>query len=204
MQSDHSTQTTWPRTATDYARVTEQASARAGSEADREARSLALVEALWEAFGSARGPDDRGYSWVGVYYGPGQMLPSRYAGDGDAVVPAGSMLLGPCRNKPACSPIGLQGMCGKSWMERVSVVVDDVRTLGEGYIACDPKDQSELVVPLFEPGSGADEGPACWGVLDIDSYALGAFLPEEASWLEQACIRLGLSVPGVWSPLLRL
>lgn len=195
MRTDHSTKTTWPRTAADYARVAEQALARVRADADREARSSALIDALWQAFGSASGPEDRGYSWVGVYYGPGQRLPARFAGDGDAVVPTGSMRLGPCRNKPACSPIGLQGMCGKSWRERVSVVIDDVRTLGEHYIACDPKDQSELVVPLFEPDPSGGAEPNCWGVLDMDSYAVGAFTADEAAWLEQACLRLGLRCP---------
>ena len=37
-------------------------------------------------------------------------------------------------------------------MERIvgTLIVDDVATLGAGYVACDPRDLSEIVVPCFD------------------------------------------------------
>lgn len=111
-----------------------------------------MVDLLWDAFHA------QGVSWVGFYTCDG----------GD------EMLLGPRRDKPACSPIGLYGACGRAYRERVALVVRDVQALGAGYIACDPRDRSELVVPLFEPDG------RCWGVLDMDSFEAGAFDETDA------------------------
>jgi len=137
----------------------------AGTSGSREARMRAAVDALWE------GLADAGVSWVGFYVGEGAQ-----------------MILGPCRDKPACSPIGLHGMCGCAWVERTPLVVRDVRTLGEGYIACDPRDLSEVVVPLF-----ADDG-SCWGVLDADSFDIGSFDISDAAALTELMVVAGLSV----------
>ncbi|MGP1346002.1 MAG: GAF domain-containing protein [Phycisphaerales bacterium] len=180
----------WPRTEADYNAALDNARARIAPHHDRDQRAEALIHALWEAFGSAEGPTDRGYSWVGIYYAPAQPIPPRYAGDARATVPDDQMLLGPCRNKPACSPIGLQGMCGRSFLERAPIIVDDVRTLGTNYIACDPRDQSELVIPLID---AATDTP--WGVLDIDSYATSAFIDDECRWLGQIIHALALTSP---------
>lgn len=84
-----------------------------------------------------------------------------------------------CREpKPACSPIGLQGMCGRGWRERKTFIVPDVKVLGENYIACDARDISELVVPIYDLESGTPE--VCIGVFDVDSYARGAFTEQDA------------------------
>ncbi|MFQ5806497.1 MAG: GAF domain-containing protein [Phycisphaerae bacterium] len=116
-------------------------------EGDRQRRVRVFVDALWDALSSA------GVSWVGFY------LHQRND----------KLVLGPHRNKPACSPIGLHGACGRAFTEKRPLVVRDVSDLGENYIACDPRDRSEVVIPLLEPDG------ACWGVLDLDSYDLGAF-----------------------------
>jgi L-methionine (R)-S-oxide reductase len=126
------------------------------------------VDAMWEALGS------RGISWIGFYL----KVPGK-----------DEMVLGPRRDKPACSPIGLHGMCGRCWKERRPIIVQDVATLGEGYIACDPHDRSELVIPLLEPDG------SCWGVLDADSYDQGSFDESDALGLRQAAERAGLSRP---------
>jgi len=128
----------------------------------------AAVDALWEAFGG------RGYSWVGFY-----------------TIRAGAeeMILGPRRDKPACSPIGLHGMCGFAWRERRSVVVPDVRRLGGNYVACDPRDMAEVVVPLLEADG------ACWGVLDADSFEVDAFNARDAIGLARVVERAALSAP---------
>jgi putative methionine-R-sulfoxide reductase with GAF domain len=47
--------------------------------------------------------------------------------------------------------------------------VRDVGTLGASYIACDPRDRSEIVVPLVE------QDGTCGAVLDLDSHEVGAF-----------------------------
>jgi L-methionine (R)-S-oxide reductase len=124
------------------------------------------VDLLWGALGSS------GVSWIGFYErGPGP----------------GEMTL-VCREpKPACSPIGLHGMCGKGMQERRPFIVPDVRTLGANYVACDPRDQSEVVVPLL-----AADG-SCDAVLDADSYDLGAFDDHDARGLARVLVALGLS-----------
>lgn len=148
----------------------------------RLTRMRLLVDALWERFGGGEARHGRGYSWVGFYLGPGQ----RMEDDGRTVGPD-EMLLGPCRNKPACSPIGLHGACGRAWREHTALVVRDVSFLGADYVACDPRDMSELVVPCFSRDG------SCWGVLDVDSHEIGAFTQHDAEALEALLNREGLS-----------
>jgi putative methionine-R-sulfoxide reductase with GAF domain len=136
--------------------------------AEREAAMQRAVDAMWELLGP------RGVSWIGFYL----KVPGRE-----------EMVLGPRRDKPACSPIGLHGMCGRSWREGRAIIVDDVATLGAGYIACDPRDRSELVIPLFDPDG------ACWGVLDADSYETASFGEDDVAALREAVERAGLSAP---------
>ncbi|MBK7404835.1 MAG: GAF domain-containing protein [Phycisphaerales bacterium] len=128
----------------------------------------AIVDALWDRFSG------RGYSWVGFYT----------KADG-----RDEMLLSERRDKPACSPIGLHGMCGLAWKARRSVVVHDVRELGDNYVACDPRDMAEVVVPLLDA-----EG-RCWGVLDVDSFEVGAFDRRDALGLAALLERCGLTEP---------
>ena len=118
---------------------------------DRTARMTALVDLLWEEL------SPNGLSWIGFYLDqPDQAEETR-------------LILGPRRDKPACSPIGLHGACGKALLTRTPLIVADVRELGAGYIACDPLDQSELVLPC------TDSDGSVWGVLDADSYQIGHF-----------------------------
>lgn len=117
----------------------------------------AVVDVLWEGIG------ERGVSWVGFYV----KSPD-----------AEEMELGARRDRPACSPIGLHGACGRCWREGKPLVVRDVRELGESYIACDPRDRSEVVVPA------RDSDGAVWGVLDVDSFEVGAFAETDVAGLE--------------------
>lgn len=132
---------------------------------DRPQRMQAAVDALWDAL------KDTGVSWVGFYL---------HEGDDELV-------LGPRRDKPACSPLGLHGVCGQAFRQRKPLVVRDVLELGENYVACDPRDRSEIVVPLLEPDG------TCWGVLDLDSHVFGAFSEEDVIGLRAVLVAAGLS-----------
>lgn len=143
-----------------------------------------LTDSLWDALA------DTGVSWIGFYLGPGQQTE-----DGRTVGPS-EMLLGPCRNKPACSPIGLHGVCGRGWTEQRSIIVRDVAVLGPNYVACDPRDRSEVVVPMFDPAG------RCWGVLDADSFDLGAFAEKDAAAIADLLHRAGVtSIPAARIPV---
>lgn len=151
-------------------------------ETDRQARMQAVVDLIWEAFGrrepaetEIEGLDRHGegaVSWVGFY------LP---------VPDKDEMVLGPRRDKPACSPIGMHGACGRALRTRKTLVIPDVSRLGEGYIACDPRDRSELVVPCLEKSG------ECWGVLDLDSHDSAAFYERDGYALMLVLRAAGLS-----------
>ena len=135
----------------------------------RDQRMRAVVDALWVAF------ENHGYSWVGFYI------------DKPSEPDEKRLVLGSCRDKPACSPIGLHGVCGQALLSKKPRIVRDVTELGENYIACDPRDRSEIVMPLL------DERGVCWGVLDIDSSDVGAFDESDALGLRQVLEAVGLT-----------
>jgi putative methionine-R-sulfoxide reductase with GAF domain len=70
------------------------------------------------------------------------------------------------------------------------LIVTDVANLRAGYIACDPRDRSEAVIPLFEPG-----GQTCWGVLDADSFDIGAFSERDVEGMLSVLVAAGLTPP---------
>jgi putative methionine-R-sulfoxide reductase with GAF domain len=131
---------------------------------DREERMRFVVDLLWERL------KDHGVSWVGCYLPEGES----------------EMVLGPSRDKPACSPIGMHGACGQAFRSGRSLVVRDVAELGENYIACDPRDVAEAVLPVFEDGM-------CWGVLDVDSFERGAFDESDVAGLTRVLVAAGLT-----------
>jgi len=151
----------------DYGEIARAVAARLDPAADAETRMQVVVDELWSALSR------QGVSWCGFY------LPDE-SGE--------QLLLGPRRDKPACSPIGLHGVCGRAFRERRPVVVRDVAELGPDYIACDPRDRSELVVPLQ-----AEKG-SCRAVLDLDSHQVGSFAESDVTGLEAV-----LSAAGLWS-----
>ena len=63
-----------------------------------------------------------------------------------------------------------------------------VAGLGEDYIACDSRDRSELVLPLF------DDSATCWGVLDVDSHEIGAFDDADVAGLQRVLQAAGLTI----------
>jgi len=137
----------------------------------REERMEAFVALWWDAFAAT------GVSWVGFYVDhPGEPDDRR-------------MTLAARRPKPACSPIGVHGACGQCLLAGRTLVVRDVRDLGGGYIACDPRDQSELVVPCI------DSQGRPWGVLDVDSHDVASFSQGDAAAACELLALAGLSHP---------
>jgi L-methionine (R)-S-oxide reductase len=152
----------------DYDSLAESLAAQLSADSTTEERMQAAVDALWSAF------SEQGVSWCGFY------LPDE---DG------GALLLGPRRDKPACSPIALHGVCGRACRDRAALVINDVKALGPDYIACDPRDRSEVVVPVL-----AADG-SCAAVLDLDSHALNSFAEADVKGLEKVLQAAGLSAP---------
>ena len=152
----------------DYDSLAESIVAQLSADATREERMQATVDALWAAF------SEQGVSWCGFY------LPDE---SGSA------LLLGPRRDKPACSPIALHGACGRAFKDRAALVINDVQALGPDYIACDPRDRSEVVVPVL-----AADG-SCQAVLDLDSHTPNSFAEADVKGLEKVLQAAGFSVP---------
>ena len=149
--------------------------ALAGVSGNRRRRMVEVCDVLWRFF------KDQGVSWVGFY-----------EKDPDA----DQMILGPSRNKPACSPIELRGACGMCWSKKRPIIVNDVHNLGENYIACDPRDRSEVVIPLFN-----DTG-SCFGVLDIDSHDRNAFFEHDVTELRRLMESTAITWPATHLPAL--
>ena len=88
------------------------------------------------------------------------------------------LVLGPFQGPVACTRIGFgKGVCGTSWKERKTFVVEDVEQF-PGHIACSSESRSEIVLPLYK-------GEEVIGVLDIDSEHLATFDTTDQFWLEQ-------------------
>ena len=134
--------------------------------ATRGERKRTVVDLLWSHLNGA------GVAWLGFY---------------DIAEAGDSMLLTVCRPRPACSPIGLHGVCGKAWKERAPQIVDDVHALGASHIVCDPSNLSEVVVPCL------DADGSCWGVLDLDSRALASFTEADVRGLRRILRAAGLT-----------
>ena len=151
----------------DWARVAAAARPGHGS-GDRVGRMQGFVDCAWDALAPT------GVSWIGFYVEvPDAPEPER-------------LVLGPRRNTPACSPIGLHGACGRCLVSGMPLVVRDVKELGANYIACDPRDRSELVVPCRAGGT-------VWGVLDVDSHEVGCFSEADAGAAAKALVAWGLA-----------
>ena len=147
-------------TSRDYAALVGRVSGADG----RAAGMKRVVDCAWHALSGA------GVSWIGFYVHEGR----------------DELVLACCRDKPACSPIGLHGACGRAFLAHRPLIVRDVKALGENYIACDPRDQSEVVLPLL------DSDGTCWGVLDVDSYDRAAFSERDADGFELVLRAAGL------------
>jgi putative methionine-R-sulfoxide reductase with GAF domain len=151
----------------DYERIVREIRGALTPGATRGERMRRVVDLLWSHLHGS------GVAWLGFY---------------EIAEAADSMLLTVCRPRPACSPIGLHGVCGKAWKARASQIVDDVHALGASHIVCDPSNLSEVVVPCL------DSDESCWGVLDLDSRSLASFTEEDARGLRRILKVAGLTV----------
>jgi putative methionine-R-sulfoxide reductase with GAF domain len=133
-----------------------------------EGRMQAVVEVLWPALREA------GVSWLGFYIDQPHEPDDR------------RLALGPRCDKPACTPIGLHGACGQALLSRRTLIVPDVKELGEGYVACDPRDRSEIVIPVLNEQGGP------LAVLDLDSFDVGSFDERDARGLRSVLAAAGL------------
>jgi len=103
------------------------------------------------------------FFWVGFY-----------------VVSENELQLGPFQGPVACYHIQKgRGVCGTSWQNARSIVVDDVEKF-PGHIACSSLSRSEIVVPVFK--NGTQDVAA---VIDIDSRSLASFDETDRIWLEK-------------------
>ncbi|MGS0972060.1 MAG: GAF domain-containing protein [Candidatus Izemoplasmataceae bacterium] len=102
-----------------------------------------------------------GINWVGFYLEEDKEL-----------------YLGPFQGNVACSKITIgQGVCGTSYQNNETVVVEDVNAF-PGHIACDAASQSEIVIPF--------KTDTLSGVLDIDSPLINHFDAVDQAYLEKA------------------
>lgn len=138
---------------------------------------------------------DPGISWVGFYASPSIGFESSVGGRSIEQVAGTDEMILICREpKPACSPIGLHGKCGHAHLTNRAVIVSDVHKLSggvenEGYVACDPNDRSELVVPCVNTLG------LVYAVLDLDSYQPDAFTSVDVERLQEMLVGAGLTQP---------
>ena len=136
----------------DYKLLLSQVKAMVKDETDPIANMANVAALIQEAFH---------FWWTGFYRVIGEQL-----------------VLGPFQGPVACTRIGFgKGVCGTSWKERKSIVVEDVEQF-PGHIACSSESKSEIVVPLLKNSEVI-------GVLDIDSEHLATFDALDREWLEQ-------------------
>jgi len=101
------------------------------------------------------------FFWVGIYF-----------------VKQNELVLGPFQGPVACTRIAFgKGVCGTSWKEKKTIVVEDVEKFSE-HIACSSDSKSEIVIPCFK-------NEKVFAVLDVDSDKLNGFDETDKRYLEQ-------------------
>ena len=137
-----------------YSTLLKQVVALVGDETDQTANLANVSAALKQTFN---------HLWVGFY-----------------LVKNDELVLGPFQGPIACTRIQKgRGVCGKSWEENKTFVIDDVDAF-PGHIACSSASKSEIVVPLEQHGSVI-------GVLDVDSSELATFDSVDNNYLNLLC-----------------
>lgn len=137
-----------------YEQLLPQLKALVGDETDMIANLANVSAALKSSFN---------FFWVGFY-----------------LVKDYELVLGPFQGPIACTRIQKgRGVCGTSWEQSKSIVVDDVDSF-PGHIACSSASKSEIVVPLIKNN-------VVIGVLDIDSDELATFDATDEKYLTLLC-----------------
>ena len=130
-----------------------------GGESDQVALMASVVGVLKNEFSD--------FYWVGFY----RLI-------------AGELVIGPYQGTVGCLRIELnRGVCGAAVRTGVAQIVADVHQF-PGHIACDPRSQSEIVLPVRNR-----EGVLI-AVLDIDSTQRGAFSELDRKHLEEILGRI--------------
>jgi L-methionine (R)-S-oxide reductase len=89
------------------------------------------------------------------------------------------LFVGPYQGPLACAVLpGPEGVCWACAKKRESIIVPDVHAF-DGHVACDARSQSEIVVPVREPGGNVV------AVLDVDSDQPDAFTEVDRVGLEK-------------------
>ena len=114
------------------------------------------------------------FFWVGVYF----VKIARQSASPLNRSREPELVLGPFQGPVACTRIGYgQGVCGTSWKENKTLVVDDVEKF-PGHIACSADSKSEIVIPWIKNGE-------VFAVLDVDSDKLNDFDSTDKQYLEE-------------------
>ena len=139
-----------------YARVAKEIAAVVDGEPNVTARMATVSCLLAQAFDS--------YFWTGFYV----VDPDK----------ADELVVGPYQGTLGCLriPFG-RGVCGTAASTGQTQIVADVHAF-DGHIACDPRSNSEIVVPVRD-GAGR-----LIGVLDVDSTDHAAFDETDRRHLE--------------------
>jgi GAF domain-containing protein len=97
------------------------------------------------------------------------------------------LVLGPFQGPIACTRINFgRGVCGKSWQQRQTIVVEDVNNYVD-HIACSSLSKSEIVIPVYNSKNDIV------AVLDIDSENLAEFDHIDQDYLEKIVKLLALN-----------
>jgi L-methionine (R)-S-oxide reductase len=90
----------------------------------------------------------------------------------------GELLVGPYQGMLACQKLTKDtGVCWTAANQNQTIIVPDVNQFA-GHIACDPKSQSEIAIPV------RNKTGKVLAVLDADSDKLNTFNPTDAQYLE--------------------
>ena len=137
-----------------YQQVFEKCHAVLDGETDNIAAMATIASLLAQGFSHLY--------WVGFY----RML-------------GGELVIGPYQGTLGCLRIGLnRGVCGAAASEVKTMIVDDVHDF-PGHIACDPRSQSEIVVPVIDVAGNVV------AVLDVDSTEKSSFDGVDRDGLEK-------------------
>lgn len=137
-----------------YSNIVAQIKALIGDEKDAIANLANVSAALSATFN---------FLWMGFY-----------------IVKEEELVLGPFQGPIACTRIQFgRGVCGKSWEEGKTVVVDNIDEF-PGHIACSSSSKSEIVVPLIRDNEVI-------AVLDVDSDEFATFDAVDEKYLNELC-----------------